>query len=252
MPEMKKIMSLLLAVCLLSCSSTKQAKQETDAVMPISEWFVTSIGGEQVKSGVHPYIAFDAVNGSYWGNAACNTIRGKLEADAKRGKIKFGAPVSTRMYCPDMDVENSLVSALTEVVAYNASGDSLSLVNEDGKVIVSAVRKRPIDGRWIFEEVKGQKVGATENIPFLEIYSSEGRVHGNLGCNMYNSSIGIDCTNGTLEFGLGQMTLMACPDLELEGSINKALSEVRSFNVEGDSLHLLDGSGAEVLLMLRD
>lgn len=249
---MNKLILMALTVCFVSCASGKKAMNERAEKAFSSGWYVETINGEQVNAEVNPFLEFDGKTGSYYGNAACNTVRGKFEYDAKKSKIQFLSTATTRMYCPDMEVENAFINALKSAESFDVTDSSLSLKDADGAVVATFVPKLSIDGKWMFEEVNGKKVAATDRIPFLEIKTAEARVHGNLGCNIYNSSIDFDMVSNAISFKAGQMTMMACPDMSIEDAIKTALQDVVSFTLDGDTLRLLDAGGEVLLLLVRD
>lgn len=249
----KAIMTIALAACLVSCSSTKTVTDGNASISIFDEWYVETIGGQNVKDGVTPFIALDQAAGTYSGNAACNLMNGKFECDTDKGTISFSPAITTRMYCPDMETETAVLNALGQVAAYSINDDgTMTFKDNDGAAVMTLVRKRAIDGRWLIDEVKGEKVTATEQVPFLEILTSKRRVHGNLGCNIYNATIPMDFSDNAISFANGQMTMMMCPDMATEDSIRAALQEVKAFNLDGDTLRLLDGDGNTVLVLLRD
>ena len=249
----KAIMTIALAACLASCSSTRKATDGTASETIFNQWYIETIGGQGIKDGVNPFIALDQAASTYSGNAACNLMNGKFECDTDKETISFSQAITTRMYCPDMDVETSVLKALGQVAAYSINDDgTMTFKDNDGTAVMTLVRKRARDGRWLIDEVKGEKVTATEQVPFLEILTSKRRVHGNLGCNIYNATIPMDFSDNAISFASGQMTMMMCPDMATEDSIRAALQEVKAFNLDGDTLSLLDGDGNTVLVLLRD
>lgn len=249
----KTIFSIAIAACLVSCSSTKRTTNGNASISIFDEWYIETIGGQNVKDGVTPFIALDQAAGTYSGNAACNLMNGKFECDTDKGTISFSPAITTRMYCPDMETETAVLNALGQVSAYNIDNEgTMTFTSNDGKEVMTLVTKRDIDGRWLFDTVRGEKIGTTDKVPFLEIYSSKRRVHGNLGCNIYNATIPMDFSDNAISFANGQMTMMMCPDMATEDSIKAALQEVETFKLDGDTLSLLDGAGNTVLTLLRD
>lgn len=106
-----------------------------------------------------------------------------------------------------------------------------------------------IEGRWNITEIKGEKVEG-KTIPFIEFDAKEKRLHGNAGCNHFNSAYKSDSTKpGSIQFFPAAATLMACPDMTLEDKVLKALEEVASVKKVGNALQLLDNNGAVVYLL---
>lgn len=102
---------------------------------------------------------------------------------------------------------------------------------------------------WALESIEGRKIIIDEtikNLPVLEIYVEDKRVHGNTGCNVLNGSIEID--EDKISFSKIITTEMACPG-DLEQKFLSALQKVNRYKIEKLRLFLFQES--EVLLTLR-
>jgi len=106
-----------------------------------------------------------------------------------------------------------------------------------------------ISGRWNIVEVNGEKVTSDKN-PFIEFDTTEGRLHGNAGCNNFNAAYKLDPAKASsLQLLPAASTMMACPNMETEGKVLKALENVASAKKAGSALQLLDKNGAVVFLL---
>jgi heat shock protein HslJ len=102
---------------------------------------------------------------------------------------------------------------------------------------------------WALESIEGEKIIIDEtvrNLPVLEIYVEDKRVHGNTGCNVLNGSIDID--EDKISFSKMITTEMACPG-ELEQKFLSALEKVNRYKIEKLRLFLYDDDNE--LLTLR-
>ena len=135
MMKLKNVCLIVLAVAgLCSCSSSKKA---TIADMK-GEWDIVSLNGEAVKAGVaeQPFIGFDTEEGRIYGKSGCNRILGQLDMTAAPGEISFAQMGSTRMACPNMDLENNVLQTLSGVTGYKKTGnDSFTFYNADKKAV---------------------------------------------------------------------------------------------------------------------
>lgn len=108
-----------------------------------------------------------------------------------------------------------------------------------------------LKGAWTIVEVKGNTV-SQEKMPFMEFNFEDKRVHGNAGCNTFNSGFELkDDDASAISFGMAVSTMMACLDMELEAAVLKSLEEVKSVKtgkIAGQML-LLDKDG-NVLFVL--
>ena len=77
--------------------------------------------------------------------------------------------------------------------------------------------------------------------PFLVLEPSEHRVAGHGGCNRMVGRY--ELTGQTIHFTELAMTRMACPDMQIEDSLQKALTSATSWSIEGAQLKLLDQAG---------
>jgi heat shock protein HslJ len=102
---------------------------------------------------------------------------------------------------------------------------------------------------WALESIEGEKVIIDEtvrNLPVLEIYIEDERVHGNTGCNTLNGSVDID--EDKISFSKMITTEMACPG-NLEQKFLSALQKVKKYKIEKLRLFLYDDNNE--LLTLR-
>ncbi len=92
------------------------------------------------------------------------------------------------------------------------------------------------DRHWRLIELRGQPVEADENQreAFLFLRAEDGRMHGNGSCNMYNGSYAIK-TGQRIDFGRNiAMTMMACPDLQLEQDFIEVLQMTDNYSLGED------------------
>lgn len=263
---MKKVfVSLSVAVLLLglaSCASTKNAVTLSSLN---GEWNIIEVNGVVVVPAprqTFPFIAFDTTTGKIYGNSGCNNLMGSFDLNAGPGSITLDALGSTRMACPDMTVENNLLAAFKRIKKYrNLGGGNMALCGSSNRPVLILQKKEVaagvtvLDGKWLIREVSGKEIPKEmERQPFLEFNVSEKRLHGNAGCNIMNGSFLTNTEDPTaLSFSQLACTMMACPDLEVEGRVLKSLDLVRSFKMltEGE-LGLYDAEANLVMLLTKE
>lgn len=107
-------------------------------------WIVTSINGNSVDGNdMNLKLVFDIANKSIHGNVGCNTMNGTIVLKQEApNKISFSNMITTRMACPDMSTELSLLSALESVaeVSFDDSNLFATLVNDAGTPVVTLRR----------------------------------------------------------------------------------------------------------------
>lgn len=114
---------------------------------------------------------------------------------------------------------------------------------------------KALEGAWNIVEVDGEAVKAeAEEAPFIGFDMSEMSVHGKTDCNLFNASFELkpnDCS--AVQLGEIITTMMACPEMELEGKVLEAISQIRSVKqgANADEMCLLDAQGTTVVRLIR-
>ena len=264
---MKKICVYLSMVAVVaamsSCVSTKNLAQVSDLG---GEWNIIEINGTAVVPAPgqsFPYVAFETNTGRVYGNSGCNRLMGSFDTNAKPGELTLGQVGSTRMMCPDMTLEKNVLSALSQVKKYTKLVDGqLALCGKSLKRPILVLKPRKPDvsvtdlgGRWKITQAGGEAIpDGMEKQPFLELNVAEKKVHGNAGCNVINGAFVTDENNASaISFPNLISTMMACPDMEVEGRVTKALSEVKTFArlVEG-GIGFYNAAGELILVLVKE
>ena len=113
---------------------------------------------------------------------------------------------------------------------------------------------KKLEGKWTIVEVKGEKI-LKEGLPQMDFNMAEKKVHGNSGCNIFNTSITLDDNDiSAITIAPGATTMMACPDMDLETSILNAMGEVVSVKAGKDEneMILVDNAGNVLLVLSKN
>ena len=88
----------------------------------------------------------------------------------------------------------------------------------------------------------------------IEFNIAEKRLHGNAGCNLINGAFQVDDENpSAISFPQVISTMMACPDMEVEGRVLKALNSVQSFGkLAGGGIGLYDADNNLVMVLVKN
>lgn len=112
---------------------------------------------------------------------------------------------------------------------------------------------KKLEGKWNVTEVKGEKI-QNENMPFMEFNMSEKKLHGNGGCNMFNTSVTLDDKDvSSITIAPAAATMMACPDMTVEDAIFKAMGDVKKVR-SGNSVNemmLVDDAGNVLFVLTK-
>ena len=90
---------------------------------------------------------------------------------------------------------------------------------------------KKLEGKWNIVEVKGEKI-LKEGLPNMEFDMKDNKVHGNAGCNIFNSTVVLDDQDiSSITINPAATTMMACPDMEVESAFFKMLENPDSYGL---------------------
>ncbi|MGL5262051.1 MAG: META domain-containing protein [Bacteroides sp.] len=121
---------------------------KSEAVLLSGKWQVSKINGEDytLKNPEHskkPFIELDIQKSLITGMAGCNSITGQITSDPKKlQSIQFPGTASTRMMCPNIEIENQVLKAVGEVATYKLSPSTNELFFQDkaGREVLRLVK----------------------------------------------------------------------------------------------------------------
>jgi heat shock protein HslJ len=125
---MKRLISLFaVAATLLSCQGSKE-----NLPLEGTQWNVVEMESEPLSADEDTfYLILDASQQMLYSTGACNRIFGTYEF-SDDGLLSFGSLASTRMACPDGELESRFSTLLEQVDTYAIDGDKLTLyINKD-------------------------------------------------------------------------------------------------------------------------
>lgn len=100
-----------------------------------------------------------------------------------------------------------------------------------------------LDKEWKVYQIGGNQIEASN--PTLLFQGDTKQVGGFAGCNRFFSSFTVD--GNSLKLGVTGLTRMMCQDMTVEDAFVKALEQVRSFEVSGTELQLMDEDGTAII-----
>ena len=100
--------------------------EKSSQLLEDQRWNLISFGSTSIAVPKKAYILFK--EGRYRGYAACNGIGGKYLLEDAMLSLKAG--FSTRMACPELDLEHHYVNRLRRINSYVIKGDILDLRSE--------------------------------------------------------------------------------------------------------------------------
>jgi heat shock protein HslJ len=155
------------------------------------------------------------------------------------------------MYCDGvMEYESAYLAAFGAVKSFALENDELSLLDESGAVVL--VFGKPHAPALEGSAWKVTQVGETIVPESMEVTLSfvEGEISGRAACNSYFA--GFSQQGRELTFSEAGATKMFCNEagvMDVETAFLTSLAQVRSFEIQGGGLVLLDGDGAAVIYL---
>ena len=109
----------------------------THEILGNTKWVLIEIDGLEIdpdsSSSKVPHLIFDISEMHFSGNMGCNQIMGGFEAND--GTFNFNQVASTKMLCPDMEIEDTFSSLYENVTSYTFESDRLVLQDIDMKAV---------------------------------------------------------------------------------------------------------------------
>lgn len=262
---MKKVLvSLCMAGVLVALSSCRTSKDAATLSSINGEWNIIEINGTAVVPAPNqefPFIGFDTSTGKVYGNSGCNRMMGSFDVNAKPGTLELGKMAGTRMACPDMALEQNVTSTLSLVKKYKKLGkENIGLYGSSNRPIIVLQKKTPtvkladLNGKWMISEAGGQSIPeGMDKQPFIEFNIAEKRIHGTAGCNIVNGGFVTDKENAAaISFPQLISTMMACPDMEVESRVLKALNSVKTFGkLANGGIGFYDANGTLTVMLVK-
>ncbi|MBJ6109554.1 META domain-containing protein [Hymenobacter sp. BT523] len=99
---------------------------------------------------------------------------------------------------------------------------------------------------WVLRQLAGKPISVPANTrePYLTL-RADGTAEGNGSCNRFRGSFFSE-TERELKFSPLMSTRMSCPAIDTENAFTGALAKANSYEISGDTLRVLDSSGAAV------
>lgn len=111
---------------------------------------------------------------------------------------------------------------------------------------------KKLEGKWNVVEVKGEKL-MEEGLPQMNFNMAENKLHGNTGCNIFNTTVNLDSDDvSSITINSAATTMMACPNMDVEGKVLQAMEEVKGVKAgkNENEMCLVDQNG-NVLFVLQ-
>ena len=261
-------MNKILTICAIAATSAAlascSASRSTATLSDLNgEWAIAKIDGKAVTSPAEQetaYIGLNTTTGQLYGNASCNMLMGQFNTKAAPGVIEFTNMGSTRMMCPEMGLEQSIMSALQQVAGYtvNKKSGDIELRNASGKMLIELKKRDPaitaanLQGDWTVKEINDKPTESMPGAPFTMTFDANGKQFNcTTDCNGLFGNFVI-MGNG-LTFGDVASTRMACPDMKVEAELSQTLPKVASIGqLAGGGIGMYDANNNLLLVIEKN
>lgn len=219
------------------------------------EWTICSVRGNPVTGEERPYVTFDIPVNRFYGNNGCNYINGDMTLGSD-GTVRFSNIISTMKMCADDHYQYLINLAFDDVVSYSVRKvrheTFLDMSDASGRIIL-VLRHHNMDflnGAWRVTELNGAPL-VQEEVATMTFDTTDLKIHGTTGCNIFNGELFIDPDKTTsLQVLKLATTKMACPVGSNETEILLALESVETAKPDGQNEAMLYDTDGNALFKL--
>lgn len=247
---------LIVSACDGGTNSGSDTDTDDSLLLEGKSWRATTIAGvESVLEGRELLASAKFAGGQITGSATINRYNAPYTT-GPGNTIEIGLPASTAMAGPEdaMAQEEAYLAAIQKAVTYQVTEDSLSLVDDQGEILVefeAIAATALIDVEWqaiAYSNGKGGLQSLAADSTITATFGEDSILAGNASVNQYNTTYSISVADPN------QMTIspeiattrMAGPDelMAQESAYLAALPQTAMYEIEGDTLWLRDAQGA--------
>jgi heat shock protein HslJ len=212
---------------------------------------LTELNGNPLLAG-STISAMFTQDGKISGSAGCNRYMGSYQISGSTISIS-STLATTMMMCESslMNQETAYLKALQEAKSYSIKADQLSLMDTDGKGLVTyQAQSQGLAGTsWEVTAYNNGKQAVTSVLAGTTLtadFGEDGTLTGSSGCNSYSGSYKVDGKN--ISIGPLVSTKMYCGEpagvMDQETQFLLALESAKTYSVEGNALELRTQDGA--------
>ena len=129
--------ALSLAFVCAACCACRKGKNNKP--LTGTEWHLVRMMSGDLSIEPDQFVFSFGKDGNFSGTGACNRMMGSYTATEKGG-MTFGEVASTRMMCPDIELESKFAEILGATTHYEIDGDMLMLLcNGEVRAVLKAV-----------------------------------------------------------------------------------------------------------------
>jgi len=234
---------MLLQSCM---KQTTMPSVADEATIENIQWHLNEVDGSPVSPMAdtrQPHILLDPVKNQVRGFGGCNTFFSSYEREGS--SLTFGPVGATRMACPNvaMELETSVFDALESSRTWKKENDSILLIGEDGVLArFSQEKHMAVVGpvwQWTQTLYNDDRKATPDNpenytVQFLE----DGTISVKADCNQKGGTYSISAVEKKISIEISHSTMVACPEVSLEGEFVKGLAASELFFIRNGDLYM--------------
>lgn len=209
-------------------------------------------GGQTVNALPNTNVTAEFKAGRITGSAGCNTYFAGYTVDGN--KLTITGAGSTMKACTDQAVmaqEAEYLLLLAKAATFQITGDTLAISDAGGKVILTYLATDAptlTSNPWqliSYNNGRQAVVSVDPNTQITAVFTPDGKVSGNAGCNTYNGSYQID--GNKIKVGPLATTRRACPQpvMDQEAAFLKAFQSSATWSIFNDILGMRTAEDAQ-------
>jgi heat shock protein HslJ len=246
----------LVTVGIVAAACSSGGSGGTGGTIEGKNWKLTSYDFSGAATSVPDGIVVDATfaAGKVAGFSGCNIYNAPATVDG--AKLTVGKAATTAMACEPTatDLEAAYLGNLSNAATFTATADKLTIYNKTGKLVLTyaAGAANPLEGEWLVTGYNNGKQAVTSPMTgttLTAVFTPDGKVSGDAGCNTYNGPYKLDGT--ALTVGPLATTMKACDQaiMDQETQFLTALQTPTNVEPSGATVTLRDASGATQVIL---
>lgn len=229
-------------------------------------WYLIAFNQAGASKSILPGTEITALfdnQGTVAGSAGCNQYNAPYQATLNSLTIK--APASTKMSCNSpagiMSQETAYLTTIQGASSYTIANGILTIRDSSGRDLLTYAKAppnvmtpAPLTGTtWYltsFVDAKGTMWSPVSGAPISLLFSNDGKLSGNGGCNQYTGSYTISGYTLAISPTFAR-TAMFCGTpgvMEREDLYLTVLPQMTLYQITGNQLTLSDGTGKITML----
>src|SRR5690625_446540 len=163
---MQRLVLLVLAGMIMGCGPDSGQNNDNgeDAKAFQTKWEIIEMEGDKIRADRPVYIDLSE-DQKVSGFAGCNRVMGSYEISSGN-KVQFENLATTRMACPNLDLENKILKLLDSANHFKIENETAYLSRGEGPVLIELRRMEDSDivnKYWKLKSLGGEPVVMAEN-----------------------------------------------------------------------------------------